>query len=539
MRDDQRPGAGRLPIVAAWADRCAAHGLPADRIDGPAAAYLVTAVEAAVRRGTHTPHLGRAARSWGAGFGAPGDVVAAVACLREVLTGSDGDVTSSSPGSASASTLVDRDLIGERARRDHLHQVLDQVMLQAVDAAAGRLQTAARTDPLTGSRNRRALADDLRRAVASALDTGADVAVVAIDLDGLKQVNDTHGHAAGDAAILGLVSTLQGTLREADSVYRVGGDEFVVLAPFTDAAGARELMRRAERAGGPAFSWGVASLASGVVGPGDDPHLLVQAADADLYERRRVARRQRALDAHRRRLLTAATVAASVAATVVASVELGGSATHRPSTTADAAPGHRLGRGVAPAIPAPVPMTAQSPTTASVVPAGTGHGAVTTTAIGPANGTASSGLTLVDPSGSFGALADQAIPTAPAGTAVHLAEAVRPTAATPPGNPRGTSHALVPGAGGPAAGHGNGNAGLGATGPGPGGPGGAGPAGPGRAGAGPAGAGPAGAPGQAAAPAARRPDLAAPAGGGPPTPPWALGPRAGHLLGRHRGPRTI
>jgi hypothetical protein len=99
-------------------------------------------------------------------------------------------------------------------------------------------------------------------------------------------------------------------------LYRVGGDEFVVLAPFTDAAGVRELMRRVEHAGGPSFSWGVSSLSSYGYGERDDPQQLLQAADADLYERRRTRRRRAVLDGRRRRTLAVVSVAATVAATV-------------------------------------------------------------------------------------------------------------------------------------------------------------------------------------------------------------------------------
>ena len=292
---------GRLvAVLDAWAARCVARGLSSEHCQGPEAHYLVTAVETALRRGTQTPHLGRASRSWGVGFSSPGDVVATLACLRETLV--DGRTTPR-PDPAS------------------VHRVLDQTMLEAVDAASGNLRSAARTDPLTACANRRALSEDLRRAMASARHGDLDLAVVAIDLDGLKKINDSHGHAAGDSTLVSLVSTLRRSLRESDSLYRVGGDEFVVLAPFTDAAGARELMRRVERMGGPAFSWGVADTA---VVTGADGTALLDAADSDLYERRRARRRHGLLDAQRRRALTAMSVFATVAAGVVGIMELGG-----------------------------------------------------------------------------------------------------------------------------------------------------------------------------------------------------------------------
>lgn len=287
-----------------WAQRCDERGISSLQCHGPEATYLVTAVETALRRGARTPHVGRASRSWGARVPAPGDAVAILSCLREVLV-SHG-VGSVGPGDP-----------------NQVHLVLDQIMLQAVDASSGNLQAAARTDPLTGCANRRALAEDLRRAVASALQDGLDLGVVAIDLDGLKKVNDTEGHAAGDAALLHLVSAVRNSLRESDGFYRIGGDEFVVLAPFTDAAGLSELMHRIEGAGAPPFSWGIASIASFGFVAGDDPHQLLQTADADLYERRRNRRNRRLLDKRRRRAAaTAAGVAVALAASLVASSEL-------------------------------------------------------------------------------------------------------------------------------------------------------------------------------------------------------------------------
>lgn len=258
------PGDGRRERLAAWGRACASRGAAGDACRGPEAFYLVTAVQVAMERGVASPHLGRAARSWGKHAASPAAAIAALSCLREVLV-------SGVPA----------------GDRDRLHQVLDLAMFHAVDAAASRLHDAARTDPLTGCANRRAFDEDLAHAVRSARTTAMDLAVVAVDLDGLKQVNDTAGHAAGDAALLALVGTLRHTLRESDSLYRTGGDEFAVLAPFTDASGAAELMGRAERRGGPSFSWGVAAVHHGRTTRGDEAAALATAADADLYRRRR------------------------------------------------------------------------------------------------------------------------------------------------------------------------------------------------------------------------------------------------------------
>jgi diguanylate cyclase (GGDEF)-like protein len=92
------------------------------------------------------------------------------------------------------------------------------------------------TDPLTGCLNRRGIEDAVERA----LDRGAPFALVTLDLDGLKQVNDRDGHAAGDAVLCRAVRILREVVRPTDCVGRLGGDEFALLLPGAgpDAAGA-------------------------------------------------------------------------------------------------------------------------------------------------------------------------------------------------------------------------------------------------------------------------------------------------------------
>lgn len=111
--------------------------------------------------------------------------------------------------------------------------------------------------------------------------------IVAIDLDGLKRVNDCEGHAAGDRLLLVLVETLRRALRGLDGVYRVGGDEFIVVLTDTTIVEAAGVMARVQELGAPAFSWGAASIGS--TGQ-KQPAVLLGGADDDLYERRRERR---------------------------------------------------------------------------------------------------------------------------------------------------------------------------------------------------------------------------------------------------------
>ena len=102
-------------------------------------------------------------------------------------------------------------------------------------------------DPLTGLPNRRALAEALERAIARAQRTGLPLAVLALDLDGFKAINDRHGHPAGDAALIEVAARLRRTIRRSDLVARLGGDEFAVIA--AELNGPAPVVRLARRLG--------------------------------------------------------------------------------------------------------------------------------------------------------------------------------------------------------------------------------------------------------------------------------------------------
>ncbi|MDA7088452.1 diguanylate cyclase [Pseudomonas sp. SA3-5] len=96
-------------------------------------------------------------------------------------------------------------------------------------ASVNQLKQIARHDPLTGLPNRLLLEECLTQALARARRNVTRVALVFIDLNGFKRVNDEHGHAVGDQLLVGTARRLQQTLRESDMVARLGGDEFVVI----------------------------------------------------------------------------------------------------------------------------------------------------------------------------------------------------------------------------------------------------------------------------------------------------------------------
>ena len=174
---------------------------------------------------------------------------------------------------------------------------------EALRARGAELARIAATDGLTGVLNRAAFRE---AALAAMRDPRAVPSLVAIDLDLFKQVNDRHGHLAGDRALVHLVSVLRAGLREADTIGRVGGDEFLVLLPGTDAdqaqvvaARLREALRRAPLT----LDDGTALLLSMSCGvapcrPAMTFEDLVHAADMALYGAKRAGRDARARQEH-------------------------------------------------------------------------------------------------------------------------------------------------------------------------------------------------------------------------------------------------
>jgi diguanylate cyclase len=125
-----------------------------------------------------------------------------------------------------------------------------QSELRAIEAArkAERLEVEAHTDSMTGIFNRRAWDQLLAKEEKRCRRYGHSAAVLIIDLDGLKQVNDTLGHGAGDELIIRAATALRAGGREEDIVARLGGDEFAILAVECDQDGAEVIAQRVRRA---------------------------------------------------------------------------------------------------------------------------------------------------------------------------------------------------------------------------------------------------------------------------------------------------
>ena len=109
-----------------------------------------------------------------------------------------------------------------------------------------KLQVNAVTDPLTGLYNRRLFAESFEKELNRARRYGLPLGIALLDLHRFKEVNDKYGHPRGDEVLCAVAATLQKALRTSDSAFRIGGDEFALLLPQTDAAQALALSRRIE-----------------------------------------------------------------------------------------------------------------------------------------------------------------------------------------------------------------------------------------------------------------------------------------------------
>ena len=117
-------------------------------------------------------------------------------------------------------------------------------VIETTRADNARLEHLATTDPLTALLNRRALTERLTTEMERALRYDGTVALLLIDLDHFKRVNDTHGHLVGDAVLRGVAELLVQAVRTSDLVGRYGGEEFLVVLPETDDEGAASFAER-------------------------------------------------------------------------------------------------------------------------------------------------------------------------------------------------------------------------------------------------------------------------------------------------------
>jgi diguanylate cyclase (GGDEF)-like protein len=184
--------------------------------------------------------------------------------------------------------LIARVAVAIRLKRDRdLLQESAEELRRRAEAAS----EMSMTDALTGLLNRYGLQRALQRELSEARRYARPLSCLLLDIDFFKSINDTHGHAAGDAALMQAARVLTESVRGSDVVCRYGGEEFLVLAPETDARGAHSLAEKIRLAvssrlfgdGGRAFAL---TLSAGVaeLRPGESGNDMIARADLALYQ---------------------------------------------------------------------------------------------------------------------------------------------------------------------------------------------------------------------------------------------------------------
>jgi diguanylate cyclase (GGDEF)-like protein len=176
------------------------------------------------------------------------------------------------------------------------HEVADQMQsLAKVETLASEVYKLAALDQLTGLYNRRSGEQRLAQEISRAQRHGRPLTILLMDLDGLKQINDRHGHAAGDAVLKGFADRLQRAIRGSDLAVRLGGDEFMALLPECRAEEVRHVLGRLE---GLEFEFDDEKMRLQYsrgwtdYAAGETPQELLKRADNALYENKRAGKRK-------------------------------------------------------------------------------------------------------------------------------------------------------------------------------------------------------------------------------------------------------
>ena len=174
------------------------------------------------------------------------------------------------------------ELLARVGAATRMKQLQDELRRRALE-----LEQVSRTDHLTGLANRRHVEEHLRAVLAAALRHHQPAAVLVIDVDHFKAINDLRGHAAGDQVLVQVASTLAGSIRAEDMIGRWGGEEFIVVAPNTPreaAAVVAERLRAAVEDATPV------TVSIGAACTREVGLRVVDVADANLYKAKKAGR---------------------------------------------------------------------------------------------------------------------------------------------------------------------------------------------------------------------------------------------------------
>jgi diguanylate cyclase (GGDEF)-like protein len=193
-------------------------------------------------------------------------------------------------------TVVRREAASDRSRAsedrraaasDRRQAEVDRLAASADREACAREREAASIDDLTGVYLRGAGLVELEREIARARRTNQQLVLAFVDVDRLKAINDSLGHAAGDRLLTQVAGTVRAKLRSYDLIVRYGGDEFVCAISGMNMADASERLALVNAALAESPAHGSVTVGLAELQPDDSPEALVARADAELYRERR------------------------------------------------------------------------------------------------------------------------------------------------------------------------------------------------------------------------------------------------------------